>query len=146
MALTNSTTSTLTLDESNTCSGTTCVNGGTLLVNGTNTGGDAFTVNVGATRGGTGSISRPVVGHGTLVPGEGVGKLSVLGDVTFSAGSRFTVELDGASPDKLVARGIDNSISAILDASARGALMTTNWLVVEYSGNLSDQFDTVFPG
>jgi autotransporter-associated beta strand protein len=68
-----------TLSGNNSYAGTTAVNQGTLLVNGTHTGGGAYTVASGAALGGTGTIETTVnvSAGGALTPGVGVGTLSI---------------------------------------------------------------------
>jgi len=63
------------LTGNSTYTGTTTVNGGTLLLDGTHTGGAAYTVASGATLGGTGSTTSPVTvqGGGTLAPDGSLG-------------------------------------------------------------------------
>lgn len=92
---------TLRLTANNAYAGTTTVRGGVLQVNGTHSGGGAFTVAAGGTLGGTGQTGAPVLvqAGGTLAPGLSIGTLGS-GNVAFDPGSTFLVEvdLDGATP------------------------------------------------
>lgn len=89
----------LTLEDSNTYTGTTTVNGGILRINGQHTGGGAYTINPGGTLQGTGGIVAPVnIAGGTLAPGNNQGVLTINGAVTFSSTSTFAVELNGNTP------------------------------------------------
>jgi autotransporter-associated beta strand protein len=90
-------------------SGTTTVNGGTLLVNGTHSMsavagalpvGD-YTVNAGGTLGGTGTIGSAtdqvnvtVIG-GALAPGAGPGTLAINGNYSQNSGSTLAIEIGG---------------------------------------------------
>ena len=89
----------LTLSAANTYTGTTTVGtGGTLKVNnttGSGTGSGAVTVSSGAVISGSGIIAGPVSVAGTLAPGNGPGILTVSNQVTFQAGSTFSVDVDG---------------------------------------------------
>jgi autotransporter-associated beta strand protein len=115
--------STLVLSGASTYTGSTSVDGGTLLVNGS-LGDSAVTVNTGAILGGTGGVigvsaASVIVGNGgTLAPGSSVGTLTVNGSLTLAAGSTLNYELNGgASTADLV------NVTGTLDLS--GA--TVNW-------------------
>ncbi len=123
----------------NTYSGTTTINGGTLLINGSHSrdalelaGGAApaanalpvgdYTVNAGGTLGGSGSIGSmadqvnvQVVG-GTLAPGASTGTLTVNGNYTQNASSALAIELAGATAgmfDVLAVSGTANLAGTI---------------------------------
>jgi fibronectin-binding autotransporter adhesin len=95
MALTKELTGTLILAGTNTYTGLTTINDGTVLVNGSISGG--VTVN-GGTLGGSGSVgSINVNGSGTLAPGNSPGILNV-GSIHLNDQSIFAVELFGTTP------------------------------------------------
>ncbi|MDO8287983.1 MAG: autotransporter domain-containing protein [Parvibaculum sp.] len=83
--------------DSSTFSGTTTVEAGMLIVNGSLGG----SMSVGAARlGGSGTIANVSLGSGSVIaPGNSVGTLTVMGDITFHAGSTYEVEVDPASTD-----------------------------------------------
>ncbi|MDY0166608.1 MAG: autotransporter-associated beta strand repeat-containing protein [Thermoguttaceae bacterium] len=86
----------LVFDGTNDYTGPTWVDAGTLLVNGTHTGGGAYTVGSGATLGGTGSIGS-VVGvntGGRLAPGASIGTLAIGNHLTMAGGSVFEWEFN----------------------------------------------------
>lgn len=88
--------STVLSGNSSDFAGTTSVERSALFVNG-RLGGS---VSVGAARfGGSGTVSNVTLGNGAVIaPGHnGVGTLSVLGDLTFNADSTYEVEVDPAS-------------------------------------------------
>jgi autotransporter-associated beta strand protein len=88
--LAKASTGTLTLTGLNTFNGATTVQGGRLVVNGTNAS-SAVTVNSGASLGGSGQIGALTVG-GTLSPGNSIGTLSA-GNTTFLGGGSFDLEM-----------------------------------------------------
>jgi len=90
---------TLTLTGSNSYTGNTTVNVGTLLINGSTVGDSAFSVSSGATLGGSGTIGGTVtVGSGgTLAPGNSPGNLTVNNSVTISDNATMSIEINGAT-------------------------------------------------
>jgi autotransporter-associated beta strand protein len=86
---------TCTLSGTNTYTGATAVNNGTLFVNGINSGAGAITVASGAKLGGNGIIAGPVTvqSGSTLIPGTSIGTLTVTNTVTLSAGSTTVMEI-----------------------------------------------------
>jgi autotransporter-associated beta strand protein len=93
---------TLTLSGHNTYSGPTTVSAGRLLVHGSHTGGDAYTVQGGATLGGAGSIGSvvDVNAGGRLAPGASIGTLAIGGNLALAGGSIFEWEFNS---DKVTA-------------------------------------------
>jgi autotransporter-associated beta strand protein len=89
----------MTLTGGNSYSGSTLINGGTLVVNnstGSATGTGAVAVNSGGTLAGSGRVTGHVIvnGGGTLAPGNSIESLDV-GSLSFNpGGSTFDVELD----------------------------------------------------
>ena len=85
--------------------GTTTVAAGKLSVNGTL--GGAVDVLSGGTLGGNGTMGPVTLGSGaTVAPGNSIGTLHVNGDITFSPGSVYQVELAGnGTSDLIVATG-----------------------------------------
>lgn len=139
---------TLILTGNNTYSGGTAVNGGTLLVNGDHSAASGTTsVAGGATLGGTGIIGGDVVAAGgTISPGSnGVGTLTIKGNMTLDAGSTLAMEFGEAD----VAGGAFNDLinvdgDLVLDGklnvtiSAGGSFGAGIYRVINYGGTLTD--------
>ena len=87
---------TLELGSENPYLGLTTVSEGRLLVSGTITG--EVTVAPGAVLGGSGTIAGKTVINGSLRPGDGIGTLTILSDVTWNEGTPWMFELGPAAP------------------------------------------------
>lgn len=113
--LTKSGNGTLTLSATNTYTGATTNNAGTLLVNGTHTGGLDYSV-LGGTLGGTGVVGSAVsVGaSGTLTAGDAStsGTLTITGNVSFVSGGQLVVNILKGGYDQ-----IDMNNTGAFDAS-----------------------------
>ncbi|BCX46797.1 hypothetical protein HAHE_07050 [Haloferula helveola] len=106
---TNYNNGTVTLTGTNTYEGPTDVDAGNLVVDGTHTGGAAFTVSSGAFLAGSGSIASPVTVGGTLDPGGfdiatfTTGPLTVSGTVQIDVDN--TAGAAGTAYDQVVVTG-----------------------------------------
>ncbi|MDF1739372.1 MAG: autotransporter-associated beta strand repeat-containing protein, partial [Verrucomicrobiales bacterium] len=101
----------------NTYTGVTDIESGTLYVNGTHTGGDTYMVADGAVLGGTGSIDAEIVSSGIIAPGVGGAGDLATGNLNF--GGEYIVDIDGTTTgdgagnyDQLVVTGSVNFISS----------------------------------
>ena len=94
--------------------------------------------------GGTGTVIGTVTNNGTIAPGNSIGTLTVNGDVTFTPGSRFEVELgfDGGS-DLLYSTGAINIQGGALVVELERGLYTNafSWRVMHADGGLAGDFD-----
>ena len=141
---------TMVLALANSYTGTTTVNGGTLLVNntsgsGTSTG--AVTVKTGSTFGGTGLVSGAVTveSGGNLAPGASIESLGT-GALTMAAGSTFAAEIDSAAGTADVATVTGNVSLAgaltITDIAGTPAVIPggTKLTLLTYTGTLTGVF------
>lgn len=94
----------LNLTGAHTYTGGTMVNAGRLAVNGSIVG--QTTVNPAGTLGGNGTLGSITVAGGAIAPGNSIGALTLTGDLTMQAGSRYHVEVDAAGGhDKITVAG-----------------------------------------
>jgi len=95
-----------TLSATNTYTGATVVNGGTLLVMGS-TASSATTVNTGGTLGGTGMVGALTIGGaGVVSPGTGgTGTLHVSGNAAFSSSAVYLADVTPSTTDLLSVSG-----------------------------------------
>lgn len=96
--------STMTVSADQNYTGTTTVNGGKLIVNGTHTGNGAYIVNSGGRLAGVGTISGSTLtikNGGVLEPGNGIGIINVP-NLALAAGSTVIFQIKG-----ITAAGVD---------------------------------------
>ncbi|MEI9995617.1 MAG: autotransporter-associated beta strand repeat-containing protein [Rhizomicrobium sp.] len=95
-----------TLSATNTYTGPTNVNGGTLLVTGS-IASSATTINTGGTLGGTGTVGTLTFGGaGAVAPGvNGIGTLHVNGNATFSSSAIYLADVTPTTTDLLSISG-----------------------------------------
>lgn len=111
------------LTGANTYSGVTSINGGTLIVNGKNSGKGAMTVADGATLKGKGSITGKVTvyGGGTLCPGDDAvdgSKLTTNGGLALKSGSKLIIPVAESEDGALILNGISVSGAISIDEGA----------------------------
>ena len=128
----------LNLTGTHTYTGTTTINGGILSVNGS-IASSAATVNAGGTLGGTGTVGNVTINGGTLAPGNSIGILNVAGNVDFSAGGTYAVEVDAAgNSDKINATGsatLTNGTVLVLP-EAGDYNLSTDYTILTAAGGL----------
>jgi len=126
-ALTKTGAGTLTLGgDSSAFAGALMLAGGSLRLDGSI--GGTIAVNAGTRLGGTGTLNNANVA-GTLAPGNSIGTLTAIGNVSFAAGSTFEVEVDpNGTTDRLLVTGratLGGTVSALFLGNATGACGTT---------------------
>ena len=139
-------TGTQTLSGTNTYSGTTEINDGTLVVNGTNSGGGAMTININGTLAGSGSITGDIDVLGTISPGNSPGTLTQTGDQTWNDGGSYHWEINDSDGTKGSDPGWDwLDITGTLDLanlSSGGFTIDIDSLTTSNAAGDADGFDT----
>lgn len=111
------------LGGTNTYTGATSVQQGTLLVNGSTAAGSAVTVDAGGVLGGTGTIGGAATISGILAPGSGgIGTLSMSNGATWNAGNAWLFQL-GTPAASLAAAiaGTNNDLLNVTGAFTQGS-------------------------
>ncbi len=143
LALTKTGDAALTITGTQSYTGATTINGGTLKMNGSATG-SSVTIASAGTLGGSGTTGS-IVNNGTLAPGNSIGTLNVSGDVTFNDNSTYEVELTGGgSSDKLIVSGTvtaDGVLRLVPTKSANFAQVETYEIID--AGTATGTFDSV---
>ena len=162
MSITKAGTGVWRLTGANEYKGTTTVNGGTLVVNGTHSGTGLVTVNSGATLAGTGSLAGAVTvkAGGFIQAGDTVVKggntLTVKGKLTVQRNGTVNIPMSMANPAQpklnvLVLSGGASFTNAILNLDLQdveGALdlpVGTQLKVFSKSGTVSGSFAEIQP-
>jgi fibronectin-binding autotransporter adhesin len=116
---------TFTLNGTNACTGTSSVNGGTLVVNGELPG--LVTLNASASLSGIGKVGNLTSTSGKVFPGNSIGKLMTGNLALNNAAGSVTFEIAGTTPgsghDQIVVNGsvtLNNATLSVLPAGAGG--------------------------
>lgn len=136
----------LNLTGTNTYNGATTVNSGILSVNGS-IANSATTINTGGTLGGSGTVGNVTINGGRLAPGNSIGTLNVAGNVDFSAGGTYVVEVDGAgNADKINATGtatLTNGVVSVIPKAGKYQVSTDYTILTAAGGLGGTTFNTV---
>lgn len=148
VALTKGGVGVLTLGGSNTYTGTTTIDNGSLIINGRNLGGGQYVLDAGGTLGGTGLISGAlsVLAGGTLAPGNAgaIGQLTLNGDADL--GGVLNIQLNSSglgSSDLLSVTGTLDIGSATLDFDLLAGALDDEAYVFATYGQLVGTFDNI---
>ncbi len=131
---------TLSLTGTNTYTGATTVDGGTLSVNGS-IASSSLTVNAGGTLGGNGIVGNTTINGGTLAPGNSIDTLTVQGNLSFTAASRYMVEVSPSNADRVNVTGTATLGGATVNAHfAAGSYVEKQYTIVNATGGVIGKF------
>jgi autotransporter-associated beta strand protein len=132
---------TVTFTGSNSYSGNTNVEDGTLVIDGTN-GNSAITVDNGAAIGGTGTAGAVTVDSGgTFTPGDP--STFTVASLTLSSGSAFDEEIGGTSPGTGGAGGYDQTVVESGGTIGLGGATLNVSLVDGFTPSVGDSFTII---
>jgi uncharacterized protein with beta-barrel porin domain len=136
----------LTLTRDNTYTGSTIVDGGSLIVDGSISSGQTF-VNPGGLLGGNGTIGGDLTNDGIVSPGNSPGTLTVAGDYTQTAGGTLRIEIAGTAPGQfdLLSVGGSASLAGTLQLVRLGnfKLHVGDTITFLTADSVSGTFDTI---
>lgn len=135
-------TGTLTIDTgiSSGYTGETKVTGGLLSVNGNLTSSSRLTVDPSGTLGGNGVVPTTVV-NGTLAPGNSVGVITVVGDLTFNPGSTYQVQVEGTA-DRTNVTGTATLAGGTVQASFAASTFQRSYPILS-AATVTGRFDAL---
>ncbi|MDP2378804.1 autotransporter domain-containing protein [Reyranella sp.] len=133
---------TLNIAGTTSYTGETLVNGGRLAANGSLLSSSGVTVGADGTLGGTGFVPSTMV-MGALAPGNSIGTITVVGNLTFTAGSAYQVEVAGVANDRTNVTG-----TATLDGTTQATYSGTSFTrapntILSATGGLAGRFQNL---
>lgn len=133
---------TLILAGSHAYTGATTVKNGSLLVNGSIASSSLTTVEAGGTLGGDGTVGNTLINGGTLAPGNnGIGTLTVQGNLTLTAASRYMVDINPANSDSTRVTGTATLGGATVAAQfAPGSYVERRYTILTANGGVNGTF------
>ena len=147
--LTKSGAGTLTLTGANAYTGATTVNAGNLIVNGSIDSSSALTVNNSALIGGNGILpTTTIASGGMLSPGNSIGTITVQGNLTFTSGGVYIVEV-GTTADRTNVTGtaaLAGTVFAIIQPGAGSQRSHTILSSAGLGGTTFNSLATNLPG
>ncbi len=130
---------TLTLTGVNPYTGGTIVNDGVLLLNNAVVPAPLVASPSGFV-GGTGSVGTATI-NGTLSPGNSIGVITVLGDLTFVPGSTFLVEVSPTAADRTDVTGIANLSGLVEVIGEPGTYVPNTLYTIVAAAGVNGVFD-----
>lgn len=130
----------IVLTGASTYTGPTFVEAGaTLVVNGS----IVSPVTVGGVLGGTGTVGATAIGNGgVLVPGNSIGTINVLGNLSFAPGATYVVEVSPSAADRTNVTGTASLQGTTLAVFAPGNYSPRGYTLLSAAGGRSGTFGT----
>lgn len=132
--------------DSSAFAGQTLIQEGALFMGDQGQLGGRLTIASGATLAGTGRVGATLLqGGARIAPGDGVGTLKVAGDLTFSPGSLYLVEVDpnSTASDRIVVTGVANLAGSVLHVGAEGRIESARRYTILTAGSVLGRFESV---
>ena len=137
---------TLVLSATNTYTGPTNVNAGTLTVNGSIAPSVLTTVNAGGTLGGNGIVGSTVINTGgVLVPGPMAtpGTMTVIGNLAFQSGALYVVQVNPTTASSINVSGTASLAGTVAAIFAPGSFLSHSYTILTAAGGRGGTFDAL---
>lgn len=137
---------TLTLSGTNTYTGTTTVNAGSLLVDGSIASSSLTTVNSGAALHGSGTVGPASINAGGfLVPGPvgTPGSINVAGSLAFQSGAFYIVQVNPSTASTTNVTGTASLAGTVGAVFAPGSYVSRQYTILTAAGGLTGTFDAL---
>jgi autotransporter-associated beta strand protein len=140
--LTKQNTGTWELSGVNTYTGTTTVNAGVLIVNGSIASSSLTTVNSGAALFGTGTVGSTVINSGGfLVPGNSPGTMTISGNLALQSGAFYIVQVNPTTASTSNVSGTASLAGTVGAIFAPGTYVTRSYTILTAAGGVTGTFD-----
>jgi autotransporter-associated beta strand protein len=131
------------LAGNNTYTGSTTVNAGTLVVNGS-IANSAVTVNTGAILAGTGTVGPTTINNGgAFAPGNSPGTMTVGGNLAFQSGALYLVQVNPVSASSTNVSGTASLAGTVEAIFLPGTYIGRSYSILTAAGGLTGTFDAL---